>query len=315
VYPWISFNGGSSSDVVTAQIVHSSSGSPLSNPTLTRPAGGNCNYAAVSFNGVSSDTYTVNFILNGNVGSPVATQTFTVVANQVTLSTVGTPALLPGNNQLNLQAAIPNGLPDTATVALAVSPSSPASAVAHTIAGSAYDCRFMQSPVSVSISAGALQSSQITVSAGTVEGSCNFGTGVLSVPAANFQITPPTSTVSVTNGFVVPYIAQVTESATGNPFTLVVTGFSTTRDLQSITYTFNTNQSGYTIASGSVTVTVATPAATWFTSAGSAATGGQFQYTCPFTVSGGTSGNLSSVSVTVTSQTSGTSPPVTINLQ
>ena len=60
---------------------------------------------------------------------------------------------------------------------------------------------------------------------------------------------------------------------------------------------------------------VTSPAATWYSSAGSAATGGQFQYTQQFKISGGTSANLSSVTVTVTSQTSGTSPPVTINLQ
>jgi hypothetical protein len=214
---------------------------------------------------------------------------------------------------VNLQASIPNSLPDTAVVA--VSPSFTPSGVANTIAGSAYDCRFLQSPVSVTISAGATQSNQVNVSGGTVAGACTFGTGALSVPTQNFQITPPLSGAVLHNTVGVPYIAQVSESASGNPFTLVVTGYSMTRDLQSITYTFTTSQSNYTVASGPVTVTVATPAATWFSSTGSAATGGQFQYTQQFSISGGSSGNLSSVSVTVNSQTSGTSPPVSINLQ
>ena len=307
MYPWISFSGGSSSDVVAGQIVHTSNGSVVSNVTLSRPAGGNCNYATVSLTNLGPDNYSVIFSLNG-VGNQVATQPFTIAPNQVTLSTVGTRALLPGSNQVNLQAAIPNSLPDAAAVT--VSPSFTTIGVANTIAGSAYDCRFTQSPVSVSISAGALQSNQVTVSAGTVAGNCVFGPTVLSVPSQNFQLTPTPSPVSL-NNVGAPYIAQVSESATGNPFTLVVTGYSMTRDLQSITYTFSTSQSNYTVASGPVTVTVATPAATWFNSAGSAATGGQFQYTQQFNISGGTSANLSSVSVTVTSQTSGTSPPVT----
>jgi hypothetical protein len=192
--------------------------------------------------------------------------------------------------------------------------------VANTITGSAYDCRFTQSPVSVTIAAAATQSSPVMVSAGTVAGTCVFGTAALSVPTQNFQISPPESSVQLANSTPAPYIAQVSETSSPGSatLTLVVTGYSMTRDLQSLTYTFTTTQSGFSVTSAPVVVMVNGPANTWYSSSGSAATGGQFQYTQQFSITASsgtaTSANLASVSVTATSASSGNSPPVTTTL-
>jgi len=87
-----------------------------------------------------------------------------------------------------------------------------------------------------------------------------------------------------------------TRSASG--FELAVTGFSTPRSLTQVTFLFTAAQ-GASLETSTVTLGLATPAATWFQSQTSATLGGQFRLLMPFVVQGELSA-IQSVSVTLT---------------
>jgi hypothetical protein len=311
IYPWFASAPGNSSDVVTDQL-YNSAGAAVGTPGTLGVATG-CFFSQITFSNPSPATYSLQFSLNGALAGSLP---FVIVQNQVSLNTSGALSPLPGLNQESIQATLPNAFPDAATVALtpAFSPSGVANAA--TSAG-AYDCRFVpQSGASVTIPAAQTQSASSTVSGGTVAGTCSIGVTGVSVPGFNYS--PSANAISIANtpsASATPNIANgvIQQSAAGNStLTLQVTGYSMTRDLSSIAFTF-TPLSGFTLGSPTVTANVQSQAVTWYTSAGSAVTGGQFQYTQSFNIGSGTSANLSSVTVTVTS-TTGSSPPVTISL-
>ena len=322
IYSWFGYAPGSpgnGSDVVTATVLNSAGVSAGVKATL-QPGGG-CFLFPISLSGLSSGSYTLSFSLN-NV--PAGNSALVIVPNQITLGTAGdlssTLIPLPGLNQENLYATLPNVLPDASTVTFSTTFSPSGTVVNAAQNPGAYDCRFVQqSGANVTIPAAQTQSPSSTVSGGTVAGTCNFGVAGASVPTWSFQYSPsaiPVSLTNIANSNNSPYIAAVSQMspAANSTLTVVVTGYSMTRDLSQITYAFNP-ASGTTLNSGTVVASVQTPAAAWYTSAGSAATGGQFQYTQSFNISPspGTSADLSSVTVTVT-LTTGTSPPVTISL-
>jgi large repetitive protein len=103
-----------------------------------------------------------------------------------------------------------------------------------------------------------------------------------------------------------PVITAVRASRTATGFSVVITGFSTSRDGTQGVFRFaGTN----TLDTTELTVQLATTFNTFFQSAASAQTGGQFTLTVPFTIQGDTSA-VNSVTVTLTNA-AGTSQPVT----
>jgi hypothetical protein len=76
-----------------------------------------------------------------------------------------------------------------------------------------------------------------------------------------------------------------------------VTGFSTAREVTRAQFRF-TPVAGRTLQSNQATVELAGPATAWYQNAGSAATGGAFAYTQPFTIQGDLSA-IQSVAVTL----------------
>lgn len=103
-----------------------------------------------------------------------------------------------------------------------------------------------------------------------------------------------------------PVISAVRSTRTANGFSVVITGFSTTREATQGLFRFaGTNNLGTT----ELTVPLTTTFSAYFQSPASAETGGQFTLTIPFTVQGDTS-SVNSVTVTLTNST-GTSQPVT----
>ena len=79
---------------------------------------------------------------------------------------------------------------------------------------------------------------------------------------------------------------------------VVVTGYSNTREVSSGSFTF-TASSGNTLSQTQFTVALTSAYAAWFSSTASNPTGGQFKLTVPFSVTGSTAA-ITKVSVTLT---------------
>ena len=145
---------------------------------------------------------------------------------------------------------------------------------------------------------------------GTVAGTITITVQLL---AGALDVTPtpaPSRSVRVSPG--APVITSITATRTSTGFTVVVAGYSSTRDVASGAYQFSASA-----GANLLTTQVATPVGTlftqWYGSSTSAPFGSQFSLTQPFTVTGNTSTVLS-VTVTLTNSV-GTSPAVTANLQ
>jgi hypothetical protein len=121
-----------------------------------------------------------------------------------------------------------------------------------------------------------------------------------SLDAGEADVTPspaPTQTGNVAGG--APTITGVTvESVTGSGFTVVVEGFSLTREITQATFNF-TGRSGIQVQPSSVTPSgIADAFRNWYQSGASMAFGSMFTLTIPFTISGETNA-IASVSVTI----------------
>jgi hypothetical protein len=146
----------------------------------------------------------------------------------------------------------------------------------------------------------------VMVQVGNVSGTITI---TLQLTAAGVNVTP-TNVVPVTIAVprVAPTISALTFSTSGNTLTVLVTGFSTTREIQSATFTF-TPASGASLNQTTLTVPANTLFTTWYTTTGSAQYGSAFTYTQIFTLSGNAS-TVAGVGATLTN-TVGTSTEVT----
>jgi hypothetical protein len=107
--------------------------------------------------------------------------------------------------------------------------------------------------------------------------------------ASGINVTPPNlSPISITVPKVAPTVSAVSFSASGDTLTVVVTGFSSTREIQSATFSF-TPAKGASLAEKSITVPATTLFGTWYTNPDSAQYGSTFTYTQLFTLSGNAS--------------------------
>jgi hypothetical protein len=136
--------------------------------------------------------------------------------------------------------------------------------------------------------------------------------------------TPATLQFNVAGGAPAVLYAQATPSglvpgATSSTVTISITGYATSRSLNSVTIEF-TAASGFTMPSSRFTLDVRQLAASWFRSATSTPFGGQFNLTVPFTFqaplpsSGTIISPIASVSVTATND-GGTSSAVQVPVQ
>ena len=137
---------------------------------------------------------------------------------------------------------------------------------------------------------------------GTVAGTITI---TASLTAAGTNVTPsspPTQTVTIAPS--APVITSVKFTNTGGGLSVVVIGYSTTREMQSGAFTFAPGM-GSSLSQSTITVQLGSPFATWYSSSGSNQWGGQFMLTIPFSVTGNAA-DVISVSVTLTN-TKGTS--------
>jgi hypothetical protein len=140
---------------------------------------------------------------------------------------------------------------------------------------------------------------------GTVAGTITL---TVSLSSLGNDITPnpaPSKTITVTP--TVPLIQTVNLAQGSGGFNVVVTGFSSTRDMVSGLFHFApaTNSS---ISQPDITVQLGAAFSTWYQSPASYATGSQFTLTVPFTVTNGNAGSVVAVTVTLTNS-KGTSNP------
>jgi hypothetical protein len=123
--------------------------------------------------------------------------------------------------------------------------------------------------------------------------------------------TPPVETV-VTIPRAAPVITAGTAQLGSGAFTLVIDGYSNTREIASATFRL-TPVAGATLTATEVQVPVAAAYTAWYRSAASIPFGGQFRLTMPFNVAGSV-GDIESVIVTVTNSV-GVSQPFTVRLR
>lgn len=148
--------------------------------------------------------------------------------------------------------------------------------------------------------------SSIAVLTGTVAGTITLT--VSSVTTGGTNVTPsPAPSATITTNPSVPFISTVTFSQTTGGVTVVVTGFSSTRDMSSGLFHF-APASNSTIATNDLTVSLGSAFTTWYQSATSSQYGSQFTLTVPFSVANGAAANLVSVTVTLTNSKGNSNP-------
>ncbi|MCU1339249.1 MAG: Ig family protein [Bryobacterales bacterium] len=126
-----------------------------------------------------------------------------------------------------------------------------------------------------------------TVITGTVAGTIRL---TASVPGS------PDLAKTITIDPAVPVITSVTLQQVTGGVSVVVSGYSNTREVSSGSFQFTVSGASQT----AITVPLTSPYATWFTTAASNATGGQFKLTVPFSVTQGSAASVTKVTVTLT---------------
>jgi hypothetical protein len=150
----------------------------------------------------------------------------------------------------------------------------------------------------------------VGVQTGTVAGTITITVQLLAGTQDVTPHPPPSRAIRVNAGG--PVITSVTATRTSTGFTVVVVGYSSTRDVASASWQF-AGTSGANLQTGQLTTTVGSLFSQWYASTDSAPFGSQFSLSQPFTISGNTNSVLS-VTVTLTNSI-GTSPGVSANLQ
>jgi hypothetical protein len=131
---------------------------------------------------------------------------------------------------------------------------------------------------------------------GTVAGTITL---TASMSAGGQDITPaPAPINTITTAAAVPVITAVTLQQVSGGISVVVSGYSNTREISSGSFTFAVS-SGNTLSQAQVTVPLTAAYTTWFNSTASNATGGQFKLTVPFSVTGSATA-ITKVTVTLT---------------
>jgi hypothetical protein len=153
--------------------------------------------------------------------------------------------------------------------------------------------------VSFTITAGSTQASAGSLLTGTTAGTITL---TASLQSGGSDITPtpaPSKTVVIATS--APVISSVALQASGASLTVIVTGYSTTRDMVSGLF--------HLAPQNDLTVQLGSAFSTWYGNPTSNATGSQFVLTQQFTVSQGAAASITAVTVTLTN-TNGASAPV-----
>ncbi len=204
--------------------------------------------------------------------------------------------------QLNLGANFPVAISGTLTLTFAAANGGGDNPEVQFAAGG----RTLAFTIPANTSAATFTVSSSQLQTGTVAGKITI---TAHLKAGGGDITPspvPTQVITISAA---PPTISCTASRTATGFTVVCTGFSDTLDMTNATFQF----SGANLATTSLTIPVGTLFSTYYQSATPGATGSQFVYTQPFTVTGSTAA-VTSVSVTM-ANSNGTSQAATATIQ
>jgi sugar lactone lactonase YvrE len=123
----------------------------------------------------------------------------------------------------------------------------------------------------------------IQVQTGTVAGTITVS---LQLTANGINVTPSSvAPITIVVLAVAPTISNLSFTTSGDTLTVLVTGYSNTREIQSATFNF-TPASGATLAMTTIIVPATTMFLTWYSSSDSVAYGSTFTYTQNFLLSG-----------------------------
>ena len=163
------------------------------------------------------------------------------------------------------------------------------------------------------------QGPQVPLQTGTVASTITL-TPSFATQSGGIDVTPDSPATLQFMVAAAPPVLVVVQpvSETASSFALNVTGYSTTRTLNSVTLQF-TAAAGMTLGTSQVTVNIQQAATLWFQSTASQAFGGQFTVTLPFTLQGTPPTGqtllqaIASIAVTVSNE-AGTSNSLTVAL-
>jgi hypothetical protein len=149
---------------------------------------------------------------------------------------------------------------------------------------------------------------QFAVQTGSVTGTITISVVLLQASGTSLDL-PPGLTQTATVAPAPPVVRNISLVRTANGFQLQIVGLTDLRELASANVTL-TPAAGTTVQNNQIAVPLSDAAKAWFQDPGSAAYGGQFGLTLPFTFQGTVS--IASVSV-VLSNGSGASQTATVN--
>jgi len=219
-----------------------------------------------------------------------AAQTFTVVPAAGAATLTG-PATTPPGSQPSVTLEITNPYPLALTAQFALTFAGAAGvddpSIQFSTGGRTY---------SYTVAADSTSVPPVQLQAGTDAGTITIAAKLL---AAGVDVTPAgLAPLVIVVPAVVPVISGTTITASGTTLTVVVHGFSNTREVSSAVFDF-TAATGDTLATPMVTIPATTLFGTWFGSTDSVAYGSTFTYTQVFTTSG-TASTVGAVKVTMT---------------
>jgi two-component sensor histidine kinase len=282
------------------------------------PSGLTLNASTGTLSGTPTATGTFSFIVKvTDASSPAqsATQALSLFINPPTTEPI-TPTfsftnvsgtVTPGANitSATVQLSQASSAEYTGTLSLALTPNSSLTGLP---AGYLGDAGFVSSTgtksatSTVTIPASATSVAFPTFDPGTVAGNIGVTLTVGSQTAASSSVTIAPAAPIIEAGSV-----QITD-VTSSGFNVELVATSTTRDLQTATFTFNA-ATGAQLNGTNFTVNVSSLLSNWFASSSGLTYGGAFSLTIPFTLSGSSSA-IASVTVTLTNSV-GTSAAAT----
>jgi hypothetical protein len=219
----------------------------------------------------------------------------------------GLPQALPPGTQTNItiQLAQPFPVPVTGTLTLIFEPNAINNADDPSVQFSSGG-RTVTFVIPPGQTAGTFPVTPLRLLSGTVAGTIR-----IRITTSPESATPvPDAIVPITRS--APVITAGTAQLSATSFTLLIDGFSNTREIVSATFRL-TPTAGSSLATTDVPVNVAATFAAYYQSPASVPFGGQFRLTQPFNVNGPLT-DIDSVVVTVTNSV-GTSQPFTIRLR
>jgi hypothetical protein len=239
------------------------------------------------------ETGTFAIVVNDpSIESVSAAQTFTVVPVLPGAALTGPATTAPGTQPsvgLTITNPYPLALTAQFTLAFASATNPPVvdPSIQFSTGGQTY---------SDAVAADSTTVPPVELQAGTVAGTITISAKLL---AAGVDVTPVgLAPLVIVVPAVVPVISGTTVTASGNTLTVVIHGFSNTREVSQAVFDF-TAATGDTVATPTLTIPATTIFSTWFTDPTSDAYGSTFTYTQIFNTSGDAK-TVGTVKVTLT---------------